>query len=32
MTYVDLEELYPINSSEMVMAEEVILELVFNFK
>jgi hypothetical protein len=25
---VDLEELFPINSCEMVMAEEVILELV----
>ncbi|CAD8051656.1 unnamed protein product [Paramecium sonneborni] len=28
LTYVDLEELFPINSSEMVIAEEVILELI----
>ncbi|CAD8050261.1 unnamed protein product [Paramecium sonneborni] len=28
LTYVDLEELFPINSYEMVMAEEVILELI----
>ncbi|CAK71360.1 unnamed protein product (macronuclear) [Paramecium tetraurelia] len=28
LTYVDLEELFPINSFEMVMAEEVILELI----
>ncbi|XP_001347280.1 hypothetical protein (macronuclear) [Paramecium tetraurelia strain d4-2] len=28
LTYVDLEELFPINSYEMVIAEEVILELI----
>lgn len=30
LTYVDLEELFPINSYEMVIAEEVILELVLH--
>jgi len=30
LTNVDLEELFPINSHEMVLAEEVILELVLH--